>query len=262
MFKGRTMNEQNPYGPQPQRSTQANSYSPVPQQPGAWQSGLNSQGPNRPVPPAMTPPPLKSNGGHWWSGRLAIGIGAGLLGLVVGAASSAGNTPAATAADPVPAVTVTAPAEPAPTVTVTADPKPAPATTTEPQEVEPAKPAPKPAKAKTPSSRDWAKVVKNPDKFTGKRYVIYGEVNQFDSATGDDTFLADTAHRNTTSYGYFDGENTMLTGSAAALEDLVEGDVFRATVVVSGSFSYDTQIGGNTTVPLLQIDKIKVIGQN
>ncbi len=30
---------------------------------------------------------------------------------------------------------------------------------------------------------------------SGKRYVVYGEVNQFDSATGDDTFLADTAYQ-------------------------------------------------------------------
>lgn len=184
---------------------------------------------------------------------------------MIGAASTTGSTSTATAG-PAPTVTVTAPAEPAPTVTVTAAPKPAPAAAPEPKKVEPkpapSKPAPKPAKAKSPSSRDWAKVVKNPDSFTGKRYVIYGEVNQFDSATGDDTFLADTAHRDTTSYGYFDGENTMLTGSAGKLEDLVEGDVFRATVTVAGSFSYDTQIGGNTTVPLLQIDKIKVVGQN
>ena len=28
----------------------------------------------------------------------------------------------------------------------------------------------------------------------------------------------------------------------------------------SGSYSYDTQIGGNTTVPQLKVDKIKQIG--
>ena len=54
------------------------------------------------------------------------------------------------------------------------------------------------------------------------------------------------------SYGYFDGENTLLTGSAKQLDDLVEDDVFRASVTVLGKIDYDTQIGGNTTVPLLE----------
>lgn len=259
------MNQPNPYGPQPHQSGPQNSYPPVPQQPPTgWQAGPSLLGPNPQLPPPMAPL-QKAKSGHWWSGRMAIGIGAGVLGLVIGTAGSTGSTSTATA-DPAPAVTVTAPAKPAPTVTVTASPKPAPVAAPEPKKVEPSKPAPKPApkpaKAKNPSSRDWAKVVKNPDRYKGKRYVIYGQVSQFDSATGDDTFLADTAHRNTTSYGFFDGENTMLTGSAGKFEDLVEDDVFRATVTVSGSFSYDTQVGGNTTVPLLEVEKIKVTGHN
>jgi hypothetical protein len=60
-------------------------------------------------------------------------------------------------------------------------------------------------------------------------------------------------------YGFFDGENTLLTGSKKQLDDLVEDDVFRATVTVLGSMDYDTQIGGNTTVPLLEVSSIKVI---
>jgi hypothetical protein len=50
--------------------------------------------------------------------------------------------------------------------------------------------------------------------YKGDKYIIYGQVTQFDSATGDDNFLADTAHRNTMSYDFFDGENTLLTGKA------------------------------------------------
>lgn len=83
---------------------------------------------------------------------------------------------------------------------------------------------------------------------------------QFDSATGDDSFLADTAHRNTMSYDFFDGENTLLSGNAKQLDDLVEDDVFRASVTVLGDIDYDTQIGGNTTVPLLEVNSLKVIG--
>jgi hypothetical protein len=110
------------------------------------------------------------------------------------------------------------------------------------------------------SKRQWAKIVKKPESYKGDKYIIYGQVTQFDSATGDDNFLADTAHRNTMSYGYFEGENTLLTGSAKQLDDLVEDDVFRASVTVLGKMDYDTQIGGNTTVPLLEVNSIKVVG--
>jgi hypothetical protein len=62
------------------------------------------------------------------------------------------------------------------------------------------------------------------------------------------------------SRAFFDGENTLLTGSAKQLDDLVEDDVFRASVTVLGKMDYDTQIGGNTTVPLLEVNNLKVIG--
>ncbi len=116
--------------------------------------------------------------------------------------------------------------------------------------------------AKTPSTRTWAKIVKNPDAYADKYYVIYGEITQFDAATGTDTFRANIATSNTTSYGYFDGENCILVGSEKRLSDFVTGDVFRATIRVDSAFSYDTQIGGSTTVPLLEVVKIKRIGHN
>jgi hypothetical protein len=40
----------------------------------------------------------------------------------------------------------------------------------------------------------------------------------------------------------------------------VQDDLFKAEVVVAGSLSYDTQIGGSTTVPLLLVTKITVTG--
>ena len=121
-------------------------------------------------------------------------------------------------------------------------------------------PKPEPVQAARVSKRQWAKIVKKPNSYKGDKYIIYGQVTQFDSATGDDIFLADTAHRNTMSYGFFDGENTLLTGGAKQLDDLVEDDVFRASVTVLGKMDYDTQIGGNTTVPLLEVNSLKVIG--
>ena len=112
------------------------------------------------------------------------------------------------------------------------------------------------------TKRQWAKVVKSPDAYEGKQYVIYGQVTQFDSATEADTFRADTAHKDTTDDGFFDGKATLLTGDEADLSDLVEDDVFRATVTVIGSSDYERQIDGNTTVPHLKVNKLEVVGNN
>ncbi len=45
------------------------------------------------------------------------------------------------------------------------------------------------------------KVVKDPDSYASNRYIVYGEISQFDAATGTDTFLADVAHKNTSPTG-------------------------------------------------------------
>ena len=95
-------------------------------------------------------------------------------------------------------------------------PKPTKTTRTTPKKLEP-----QTEPAARVSKRQWAKIVKKPDSYKGDKYIIYGQVTQFDSATGDDNFLADTAHRNTMTYDFFDGENTLLTGSAKQLDDLV-----------------------------------------
>lgn len=107
------------------------------------------------------------------------------------------------------------------------------------------------------SERDLSLVFKDPDSRTGELFKVWGEVTQFDAATGIDTFLANTASSDTRSYGYFEGENAIFAGDASALEDFVEDDLFVATVEVAGSLSYDTQMGGNTTVPQFTVLKIE-----
>jgi len=111
---------------------------------------------------------------------------------------------------------------------------------------------------RTLSPREWKLVAKNPDAYVGRTYVVYGVVTQFDAATGDDTFRADVGPRNMAEVWDYE-TNTLLTGDAERLRDVVEDDEFRAEVTVLGSFSYDTQIGGNTTVPLLRIDRIRIL---
>ncbi|MFY1689078.1 hypothetical protein [Plantactinospora sp. WMMB782] len=211
-----------------------------------------------PQPPTYSTPlllPRKRKPWPWIVGGLAgiVLLCCGGLG-VIGALSddpttSTTNTSAAgTTSTTAPAPDTTSPAampttaSPIPNKT-TASPKP--------------KPAPK-VTYKPLTERQWKLVVKDPDKYIGKTYIVYGVVTQFDAATGTDTFRADVGHKNM-QYDFEYDTNTLLTASAAKLENVVEDDEFRATVRVVGSHSYDTQIGGNTTVPLLAIASIKVL---
>lgn len=113
------------------------------------------------------------------------------------------------------------------------------------------------ANAEFVSKRDLALVFKDPDSHEGELFKVWGEVTQFDAATGTDAFLAAAAHADTRSYGYFEGASAFFMGKEDALGNLVEEDIFTATVEVTGSLSYDTQIGGNTTVPQFKVLKIK-----
>ncbi|MDW3846315.1 hypothetical protein NMK34_06810 [Micromonospora sp. BRA006-A] len=195
-------------------------------------------------------PPARSNTRAWAVGGIALVIALGIGGVVIatngdqttqaGPTSTSPSTATPTTGTPTAAVpTTAAPTSAAPSPRKTAAP-------------------PKPPSYKTLTARQWKLIAKNPDGHIGEHYVVYGRVTQFDAATGTDTFRADVAHRRMADE--FDYEtNTMLSGSGSDLENLVEDDTFRANVMVLGSFSYDTQIGGSTTVPLLQIDSIKVV---
>jgi hypothetical protein len=48
----------------------------------------------------------------------------------------------------------------------------------------------------------------------------------------------------------------LFSGTEAQLADFVTDDIVIMNLTSLGSYSYDTQIGGNTTVPLFQVDSI------
>ncbi|WP_233899187.1 PASTA domain-containing protein [Pseudonocardia dioxanivorans] len=134
-------------------------------------------------------------------------------------------------------------------------PRPTPVPTT-------VKPPPLPAKAIT--AREWALIARSPDAHIGEAVIVYGQVTQFDSATGPAGFRANVdgvAHK--VSYGYADYDtNTILVAdTAATLGDLVNKDLFKAEVTVLGSYTYETTMGGSTTVPKLAVQKVTVTGQ-
>ncbi len=52
----------------------------------------------------------------------------------------------------------------------------------------------------------------------------------------------------------------MLGSAETEFKELVEGDCFKAEDTVLRSYSYDTRIGNNTTVPLLWVNSIAAYG--
>lgn len=124
------------------------------------------------------------------------------------------------------------------------------------------KPKPKPVVYEEISDRQFAKIVRNPDGHIGDTITIYGEVTQYDSATGLSSMLANTSNDPQGNNYYLYGENSYLSGDSSDLEELVEDDTFKAKVKVTGAFSYDTQAGGNTSVPEFEVVSITRTGSN
>lgn len=101
--------------------------------------------------------------------------------------------------------------------------------------------------------------MKKPDSYLDMNVIIYARVTQFDSATGPCTFRANVSHAQVGKYDY--EHNTIFNAgdgltNCDILDDVVAEDIVKVTVTVTGSLTYDTQVGGSTTVPEMQVVKI------
>jgi hypothetical protein len=119
-------------------------------------------------------------------------------------------------------------------------------------------PEPKPVETfRELSEREFALLVKDPSSAKGQKLTIYGLVTQFDAASGKCSFLASTSNtRQEDSFDYL--QNTVLVSGdgkekCPLLNEVVEGDVLKLSVVGEGAQSYNTQAGGNTTAPLFEV---------
>ena len=119
-----------------------------------------------------------------------------------------------------------------------------------------------PATYEVISAREYAVLVKNPDAAKGRKLVVYGYVTQFDAATGSGGFRANTAAAPQSSWYDYDVNSIVAapTGQTNMLANVVEGDLVTMYVEVVGAYSYDTQIGGNTTAPQFKVNIITVTG--
>jgi hypothetical protein len=138
---------------------------------------------------------------------------------------------------------------PLPTPRMTPTPTPIPTASPTPT------PAPTPLSYAALNARDWALVMKAPDAYIGKALAVWGCIFQFDAATGTGAFLARASNLRLT-YWYSDGSTAKFHGDNALLAPFVKGDVVVMDLVVLGSYTYDTQSGGNTTVPNFRVATI------
>ncbi len=110
----------------------------------------------------------------------------------------------------------------------------------------------------TPTTIQWNSLTRSANSMKGKKFLLYGCVAQFDTNTGGSKFRAYSlpapAER------YYDGANSLFTGSAKSLLKLSKDDAFAAKVVVSGATTYTT-LGGRTSVPSFSIKDFVKIGK-
>jgi hypothetical protein len=108
-------------------------------------------------------------------------------------------------------------------------------------------------------STAWSQIAKDPDAASGQKVVVFAEVTQFDSATGTDSFRANTGARQPSAE--FELEtNAVFGGNGDSLADVTQGDVLRVYAEVSGSLEYETAIGGSTVVPSLDVVSVERVG--
>jgi hypothetical protein len=109
-----------------------------------------------------------------------------------------------------------------------------------------------------PSTIEWNTLTRSAGSLKGKKFLVYGCVAQFDTNTGGGKFRAYTlpapADR------YYNGANSLYTGSSKSLLKLSEDDAFAAKVTVSGATTYTT-LGGKTSVPTFAIRDFVKIGK-
>lgn len=111
------------------------------------------------------------------------------------------------------------------------------------------------------TEREFALLAKDPDAHKGELVAIYGEVTQFDAATGTEAFRADTGPLPPDSGEYYLQNSLVSVQDPSTVAEVVEDDVLKMYVEVAGAHTYETQMGGETTVPLFTLYIVENLSQ-
>ncbi|CCW14430.1 DUF2510 domain-containing protein [Rhodococcus aetherivorans] len=117
-----------------------------------------------------------------------------------------------------------------------------------------------PASYEQVSTRDFALIARDPSAARGRKLVLYGYVSQFDSATGTNQFRASVDSQPLGSWYEYDHNVVIKAGDRGLVANVVEDDLITLWVEVDEPLTYDTTLGGSTTVPSFRLNMIEVTG--
>lgn len=111
--------------------------------------------------------------------------------------------------------------------------------------------------------RTLAQIVKAPDDHIGRQVIVYGRITQLDAATGRCVVLVSISHAAQNDWYDYEHNTMGVAGDGETdcpvLDPFVADDEVKLWVTVAGSISYETQIGGSTTVPAYVIDEAELL---
>lgn len=111
--------------------------------------------------------------------------------------------------------------------------------------------------------RGLAQIVKAPDDHFGRQVVLYGSITQLDAATGSCIVRVSVAHAPQEEWYDYEHNTIGFAGDGESdcpvLDPFVADDEVKMWVMIGGSLSYDTQIGGSTTVPSYLIEEMELL---
>lgn len=104
-------------------------------------------------------------------------------------------------------------------------------------------------------------VVRDPNSVKGQFFVLVADIAQFDAATGPCTFRGAWGNQPHEYSFEYDGDNAVFSAPqpCPVLDGIDQNDVVRLWVEGAGSLTYDTQIGGSTTVPSFTVLRAEII---
>lgn len=106
--------------------------------------------------------------------------------------------------------------------------------------------------------RDLAQIVKAPDDHIGRQVIVYGAITQLDAATGKCFVRISITDSPQDAWYDYEHNSVGVAGDGESdcpvLDPFVADDEVKLWITIGGSISYDTQIGGSTTVPANLID--------
>lgn len=153
-------------------------------------------------------------------------------------------------------------AEPAKNEQPLAEDEPVSTATTPAEQTE--EPSPAPSEAPDLSTyeeleeRTLAQIVKAPDDHIGRQVIVYGAITQLDAATGKCFVRISIADAPQDAWYDYEHNSVGVAGDGESdcpvLDPFVADDEVKLWITIGGSISYDTQIGGSTTVPAYLID--------